>query len=70
MPIPESERSERYRRRMRNSGLRPIQIWVPDTSRPDFAARVRHQVDLLRGRAEEQEALKFAEAVLNEDTDD
>jgi hypothetical protein len=25
-----------YRQRMRAAGLRPVQIWVPDTRSPDF----------------------------------
>jgi hypothetical protein len=25
------------------AGLRPVQIWVPDTRRPDFAAECRRQ---------------------------
>jgi hypothetical protein len=27
-----------YRQRMRAAGLRPVQIWVPDTRAPGFAA--------------------------------
>ena len=43
-----------------------MQMWVPDTTRPDFAVRVRRQVDLLRGKEEEREALDFLEAARNE----
>ncbi|WP_449424117.1 antitoxin MazE family protein [Rhodanobacter lindaniclasticus] len=28
---------------MRKAGLRPVQIWVPDTRRPNFAAECRRQ---------------------------
>ena len=28
---------------MRMAGLRPVQIWVPDTRRPDFAQECRCQ---------------------------
>ncbi|MGH8272672.1 MAG: antitoxin MazE family protein [Gammaproteobacteria bacterium] len=28
------------------AGLRPVQIWVPDTRRPNFAAECRHQCRL------------------------
>ena len=31
---------------LRRAGLRPIQIWVPDTRRPDFAAECRRQSKL------------------------
>jgi hypothetical protein len=29
------------------AGLRPVQIWVPDTRRPDFAAECRRQCQLV-----------------------
>jgi hypothetical protein len=32
-----------YRRRMRAAGLRPVQIWVPDTRAPDFVDKCRAQ---------------------------
>jgi len=33
----------RYREKMRSQGLRPIQIWVPDTRSPKFAEECRRQ---------------------------
>lgn len=30
-----------YRKRMRAAGLRPVQIWVPDTSSPEFIEKCR-----------------------------
>jgi hypothetical protein len=32
-----------YRQRMRAAGLRPVQIWVPDTRKADFAEICRRQ---------------------------
>ncbi len=32
-----------HRRRLRQQGLRPIQIWVPDMRSPSFAAEARRQ---------------------------
>jgi hypothetical protein len=32
-----------HRDRLRRQGLRPIQIWVPDTRSPDFAAEAHRQ---------------------------
>ena len=43
MPTPVSERVQKRRDTMRAAGLRPVQIWVPDTRRPDFAAECRRQ---------------------------
>jgi len=32
-----------HRDKLRAQGLRPIQIWVPDTRHPDFASEARRQ---------------------------
>jgi hypothetical protein len=37
------DRVKEYRERLRRQGLRPIQIWVPDTRSPDFAAEAHRQ---------------------------
>ena len=37
------DKMRRYRARMRARGLRPIQIWVPDTRSSRFAAEARRQ---------------------------
>ena len=34
---------QRYRDRMRRSGLRLVQLWVPDTRAPGFAEECRRQ---------------------------
>jgi hypothetical protein len=36
-------RVKRHRDALRAAGLRPTQIWVPDTRRPGFAEEVRRQ---------------------------
>jgi len=43
MPTPISQRVRKRRDALRAAGLRPIQIWVPDTRGPDFAAECRRQ---------------------------
>ena len=40
---PVRERVEAHRDRLRAQGLRPIQIWVPDTRAPGFADEARRQ---------------------------
>jgi hypothetical protein len=42
-PVPPPKRMATYRQRMRAAGLRPVQIWVPDTRSPDFVASCRRQ---------------------------
>ena len=40
MPTPVSHRVRKRRDALRAAGLRPVQIWVPDTRRPGFAAEL------------------------------
>ena len=47
MPTQVSERVQKRRDAMRAAGLRPVQIWVPDTRRPGFAAECRRQSALV-----------------------
>jgi len=37
------EKARAYRERMRAKGLRPVQLWLPDTRSPEFAAEARRQ---------------------------
>lgn len=46
MATPAAVRVKKRRDALRRAGLRPIQIWVPDTRRPDFAAECRRQSKL------------------------
>ena len=50
-----------YRARLRAAGLRPIQVWVPDTRSPALAQTARRQSRLASRRKSEQEALDFIE---------
>ncbi len=38
-----TERVRNYRKRMRDRGMRPIQIWVADVRAPEFAAEAHRQ---------------------------
>ena len=40
-------RVQRYRDAMRLAGLRPVEIWVPDTRRPGFAEECQRQSRLV-----------------------
>lgn len=40
---PVNARVQKHRDALRKAGLRPVQIWVPDTRRPDFAEECRRQ---------------------------
>jgi hypothetical protein len=53
------EKQSRYRRRLRRKGLRPVQIWVPDTRAEGFAGECRRQARLAARSAQEKPALNF-----------
>lgn len=49
-PKTSTERMAAYRKRMRDAGLRPVQIWVPDTRSPEFIAKARRQAQSVARR--------------------
>ena len=42
-PISARQKVQAHRERLRAQGLRPIQVWVPDTRSPKFAAEASRQ---------------------------
>lgn len=42
-----NERVSEYRRRMRERGYRPVQLWVPDVRSAEFVAEARRQSALI-----------------------
>jgi len=57
-----SARVQKHRAALREAGLRPVQIWVPDTRRAGFAEECRRQSLLLQGDAHERETTDWLEA--------
>lgn len=55
-------RVQKHRDALRASGLRPIQIWVPDTRRPDFAAECLRQCLVVRNDPQEKDVMGWLEA--------
>jgi hypothetical protein len=47
MPTPVNERVKKRREAMRAAGLRPVQIWVPDSRRAGFADECKRQSRLV-----------------------
>ena len=54
-----TERVQKRRDNLRAAGLRPVQIWVPDTRRPAFAEECRRQSLLIRDDPQEAEILSW-----------
>jgi hypothetical protein len=48
---------------MRASGLKPVQMWVWDTSRPGFAEECRRQSRLVQEHPQEKEIMQWLDAV-------
>ena len=62
-PLRPVQRMTSYRQRMRAAGLRPVQIWVPDSRAPDFAEKCRRQaLAVAAGDPAGDAALAFIEA--------
>jgi hypothetical protein len=62
-PKPSREKVRAHRERLRQQGLRPIQIWVPDVRSPSFAAEARRQSLAVANSAYEKEDQDFIDAV-------
>jgi hypothetical protein len=55
---------QRYRERMRGSGLRLVQVWLPDTRAQGFAEECRRQSLAAKGVVRsEREAMGWVEAL-------
>lgn len=52
-----------YRARKKAKGLREIRMWVPDVNAPGFQEKLAADMRALRGTQEEQDILKWTEAL-------
>ncbi|MGD9537001.1 MAG: antitoxin MazE family protein [Alphaproteobacteria bacterium] len=52
-----------HRARLRAQGLRPIQIWVPDTRSPEFAAEAHRQALALAKSPHEPDNQAFIDSI-------
>ena len=67
MPASVSQRVQKRREALRAAGLRPVQIWVPDTRRPGFEAECRRQAILVAQSDRSDAALNdFMDAALDD----
>ena len=67
MTTTTAERVKKHREALRAAGLRPVQIWVPDTRRPGFAAECRRQSRAVAQVASEIAAQQWLEQVADTD---
>jgi len=57
------EKVQAHRDRLRAQGLRPIQIWVPDTRSPRFVAQAARQSRLVASSSHAVEDQAFIDAI-------
>lgn len=58
-----NDRVSEYRRRMREQGFRPIQVWVPDTRAKTFAEEARRQSAIVAEADRHSDDQDFVDAV-------
>ena len=62
-PLSSRQKVRAHRARLRAQGLRPIQIWVPDTRSPAFAAAARRQSKRVAASAHAAADQAFVDAI-------
>ena len=67
MATPVAARVQKRRAALRMAGLRPVQLWVPDTRRPSFAEECHRQSALLRNDPQEDDVLTWIETAADVD---
>jgi hypothetical protein len=60
---PSRDKVRRHRERLREQGLRPVQIWVPDTRSSAFAEEARRQSAAVAAREHAMEDQTFVDAI-------
>lgn len=66
-PVTSREKVQAHRERLRAQGLRPIQIWVPDTRSARFAAQASRQSKLVAASRFAFEDQAFIDALSSEE---
>ena len=73
-PLSRAERVARRRAKLRAAGLRPVQLWLPDTRAAEFAVECRRQSRLICdsetavSRAEDDAWTALSEEALSDET--
>jgi len=60
---PSRDKVEKHRQRLREQGLRPIQIWVPDVRSPAFVAGAHRQSLVVAESSQAKEDQDFIDAI-------
>lgn len=65
-PVTSRQKVRAHRDRLRAQGLRPIQIWVPDTRSPQFTTEASRQSRLVASSRYAAEDQAFIDALSSE----
>lgn len=57
------DRVRQHRERLRQQGLRPVQIWVPDVRAPEFVAEAHRQSALVAASEADADDQAFVDAI-------
>lgn len=68
-PKPSRVKVREYRERLRERGLRPIQIWVPDMRAPGFKSEAHRQSLAVARSAQAREDQAFIDAISDWDAE-
>jgi len=60
---PARDRVRRHRERLRQRGLRPIQIWVPDVNSIEFVSEAHRQSALVAASEQDLDDQAFVDAI-------
>ncbi|MGA8242193.1 MAG: antitoxin MazE family protein [Desulfobacterales bacterium] len=65
MGLNSTQKMRQYRERLKASGLRPIQLWVPDVRSQKIINEVRKQSVRVSSDSKEPGIMKFVESVMD-----
>ena len=66
-PKTTRERVESHRKTLRQAGLRPLQIWVPDTRVKGFALECQRQSAMLKSDKLERDTMDWIEQTCDDE---
>lgn len=66
-PPSSRDKVRAYRERLRQQGMRPLQIWVPDVRAPAFLAEAHRQTLIVATSSFEREDQEFIDTVSEHD---
>lgn len=53
-----AERVRKHRAKMKAMGLRPVTLWLPDTSTPEFKAEIAREIAIINASEDEKRILE------------